>query len=132
MSELKPCPCPICGAELKIYSPEDWAPTFYDPDSGGDPYAANCDCGFSFQRNDYDYVEFIAALNRRTQPDQFPDPTKLMPQPTNADRIRAMSDEELHCFLLGFQTSTISDYKRGIMPNAEKCLDFLRQPAEEG
>jgi hypothetical protein len=52
--------------------------------------------------------------------------------PTNADRIRSMSDEELHCFLLGFQVSTISDYKRGIMPNAEKCLDFLQQPAEEG
>ena len=79
MSELKPCPCPICGAELKIYGPEDRSPTFYDPDSGGDPYAANCDCGFSFQRNDYDYAVFFAALNRRAQPDQLPDLTKLMP-----------------------------------------------------
>ena len=35
MSELKPCP--ICGGTLKIYSPEDWKPTFYDFDSGGDP-----------------------------------------------------------------------------------------------
>lgn len=72
MNELKPLPCPICGAELKIYGPEDWVPTFYDPDSGGDPYAANCDCGFSFQRNDYDYAEFIAALNRRAKPTNAP------------------------------------------------------------
>ena len=67
MSELKPRPCPICGAELKIYGPEDWEPSFYDPDSGGDPYEANCDCGFSFSTGTYDYAEFVAALNRRAQ-----------------------------------------------------------------
>ena len=65
MNELKPCP--ICGATLKIYSPEDWEPSFYDPDSGGDPYEANCDCGFSFSTGTYDYAEFVAALNRRAQ-----------------------------------------------------------------
>lgn len=72
MSELKPCPCPICGAELKIYGPEDWHPTFYDLDSGGDPYNAVCDCGFSFSTGTYDYAEFVAALNRRAQPENEP------------------------------------------------------------
>ena len=66
MSELKKCP--ICGATLKIYSPEDWKPTFYDPDSGGDPYNAVCDCGFQYSSGSYDYAEFVAALNRRAQP----------------------------------------------------------------
>ena len=68
MSELKPRPCPICGAELKIYGPEDWRPTFNDPDSGGEPYNAVCDCGFQYSNGSYDYIEFIACLNRRAQP----------------------------------------------------------------
>ena len=68
MSELKPRPCPICGAELKIYGPEDWRPTFNDPDSGGEPYNAVCDCGFKYSNMSYDYTEFIACLNRRAQP----------------------------------------------------------------
>jgi hypothetical protein len=38
IAELKPCP--FCGkeidAEKNVYIPErDWAPSFYDPDSGG-------------------------------------------------------------------------------------------------
>ena len=79
MSELKPCP--ICGATLKIYSPEDWKPTFYDPDSGGDPYNAVCDCGFSFSTGTYDYAEFVAALNRRAQ---------LANDPLTLDELRKM------------------------------------------
>ena len=72
MSELKPRPCPICGAELKIYGPEDWRPTFNDPDSGGEPYNAVCDCGFQYSNRSYDYTEFIACLNRRVQPANEP------------------------------------------------------------
>ena len=72
MSELKPRPCPICGAELKIYGPEDWRPTFNDPDSGGEPYNAVCDCGFQYSNWSYDYTEFIACLNRRAQPANEP------------------------------------------------------------
>lgn len=70
MSELKKCP--LCGAELKVYGPEDWKPTFYDPDSGGDPYTAVCDCGFNFHTNHYDYAEFVKAVNRRAQPENKP------------------------------------------------------------
>jgi len=72
MSELKPCPCPICGAALKIYRPEDWNPSFCDPDSGGDPYNAVCDCGFSFSTGTYDYAAFVSALNRRAEPANDP------------------------------------------------------------
>lgn len=68
MSELKPLPCPICGDELKIHGPEDWHPTPYDPDSGGDPYSAFCDCGFQYSNGSYDYSEFVLCLNRRAQP----------------------------------------------------------------
>ena len=31
---LAPC---MCGRTPKEHGPEDWKPTFYDPDSGGDP-----------------------------------------------------------------------------------------------
>ncbi len=62
--ELKPCP--FCGGEAQIVGgPEDWSPTFNDPDSGGDPIAVvckNCNCGlYCFE----DYEEAIAAWNRR-------------------------------------------------------------------
>lgn len=70
MSELKNCP--ICGAELKVHGPENWTPTFYDPDSGGDPHEAHCDCGFRFSTGTFDYAEFVAALNRRAQPENEP------------------------------------------------------------
>ncbi len=68
MSELK-C-CPICGKEIDIetdlYIPErDWKPTFYDPDSGGDPINIHCECGLEFSTGTYDWNEFIKAWNRR-------------------------------------------------------------------
>ena len=85
MSELKPCP--ICGATLKIYSPEDWKPTFYDPDSGGDPCNAVCDCGFQFSNGSYNYAEFVAALNRRAQPDN---------EPLTIDELRGMDGEPVY------------------------------------
>ena len=52
---------------------------------------------------------------------------------TNADRIRAMSDEELADFLdkceaMGYQDSSISRDKAG---NCMNMLDWLRQTAEE-
>lgn len=65
-------PCPICGKELTVHGPEDWTPSFYDPDSGGGPYSANCDCGFLFMTNHYDYAEFVEDLNLRAQPENKP------------------------------------------------------------
>lgn len=46
-------------------------------------------------------------------------------KPTNADRIRAMSDEELAEFLIDFENSFGTEYE-GVM----SCLDWL-QEAEE-
>ena len=44
---------------------------------------------------------------------------------SNADRIRSMSDEELAEFLSNFQ-----DIGGGLGP--ELCLEYIRQPAEDG
>ncbi len=47
---------------------------------------------------------------------------------TNADRIRAMSDEELGKFLYGYFWGRLP-----VLPNREeKLLDWLQQPVEEG
>ena len=60
-------------------------------------------------------------------------------KPTNADRIRAMRDEELAKMLTigegGFDCSTCEGLPdcRCCEQNCEKqCLNWLRQPAEEG
>ena len=58
-------PCPICGAKVNVHGPEDWQPTFYDPDSGGDPVSLDCECGMSFSIGSYDYQETYKAWNRR-------------------------------------------------------------------
>lgn len=62
----------------------------------------------------------------------------LAPPPTNADRIRAMSDEELAKMLTigqgGFDCSTCvetTDYRDCEQNCEEQCLKWLRQPAEE-
>lgn len=64
--------CPMCGSELKVHGPEDWKPTYSDPDSGGDPYSAHCDCGFEFSVGHCDWSEFVKACNRRPEPENKP------------------------------------------------------------
>lgn len=64
--ELKTCP--ICGKEIDIekdvYIPErDWKPSFYDPDSGGDPISVNCECGFRFCIATHDWKDFSDIWN---------------------------------------------------------------------
>jgi hypothetical protein len=61
--ELKPCP--LCDREVQVHGPEDWKPTFYDPDSGGDPYSFYCECGLVFYTNSCDYEEALEKWNRR-------------------------------------------------------------------
>ena len=64
MEQLKKCP--FCGGEVKIRGgAEDWAPTFYDPDSGGDPYYISCECGLSFSIDSYEIKELVIAWNTR-------------------------------------------------------------------
>ncbi len=59
-------PCPFCGGKAKIIGGvENWTPTSYDPDSGGDPIAVLCDsceCGLHYFE---DYGEAIKAWNKR-------------------------------------------------------------------
>ena len=59
-------PCPLCGMAVRVYGPDNWRPTFYDPDSGGDPVVLQCDCGLTFSINSYDYQETYDAWNNRT------------------------------------------------------------------
>lgn len=59
---LVPC---MCGRTPKEHGPEDWKPTFYDPDSGGDPVSIECECGVNFSIWSYDYYETRLAWNTR-------------------------------------------------------------------
>lgn len=63
-------PCPFCGnkiAESNMYIPErDWVPTYYDPDSGGEPIRIECECGLKFCIGTYNFEEFLESWNRRT------------------------------------------------------------------
>lgn len=58
---------------------------------------------------------------------------RIVAKETNADRIRAMSDEELADFLdkcegMGYSGSSVAKDKNG---HCVDMLDWLRQPAEE-
>jgi hypothetical protein len=59
--------CPFCGGEAEIIGgPENWNPTFYDPDSGGDPITIQCkSCGGCMGTSSYDYAEALATWNAR-------------------------------------------------------------------
>lgn len=59
---LLPC---MCGKTPKEHGPEDWKPTFYDPDSGGDPVSIECECGIDFSIGSYDYRETRLSWNTR-------------------------------------------------------------------
>lgn len=68
IAELKPCP--FCGKEIdtekNVYIPErDWAPSFYDPDSGGNPIAIHCECGLTFYTGTWDWKEAVEIWNKR-------------------------------------------------------------------
>jgi hypothetical protein len=59
-------PCPFCGKEVEVHGgAEEWTPTFYDPDSGGEPYYISCDCGLSYSIGYCDYKEFKDTWNNR-------------------------------------------------------------------
>lgn len=58
-------PCPLCGRDVTMYGPDDWKPSFTDPDSGGDPVNLVCECGIMFSIGSYDYQETYDVWNRR-------------------------------------------------------------------
>lgn len=51
---------------------------------------------------------------------------------TNADRIRAMSDEELVDFIQHIRTNTLLAEVLGVPVPREKDLEFVRQPVKDG
>lgn len=62
--------CPFCGKEVEVHGGnEEWTPTLYDPDSGGDPYYINCDCGLHFSIGYCDYKDIETAWNNRVKED---------------------------------------------------------------
>ena len=90
-------PCPFCGGEADI---EEIPGSPFT----NDPYmwAVGCEeCNIGWYEETKE--EAIAAWNRRAGDD-----TNVA---TNADRIRSMSDEELHKFLLDFEAGNI-DYAK--------------------
>ena len=61
---LLPC---MCGRTPTEHGPEEWHPTFYDPDSGGGPVSIECECGVSFSIGSYDYHKTRLAWNTRAE-----------------------------------------------------------------
>lgn len=64
---------------------------------------------------------------------KFPCSHKVEPPkpPTNADRIRAMTDEELLGFLIQVQDATINRFAKFELPNYNALADWLQQPSGE-
>ena len=60
---------------------------------------------------------------------EYEDKEEKQPK-TNADRIRAMSDEELSVFLWGFEKQEIAMDGEYFL-NRNKITEWLKQPAEE-
>lgn len=60
--------CPKCFERVIVRGPDDWEPTFYDPDSGGDPYEFDCGCGLAFSTYKYDFNEALSDWNTRPAP----------------------------------------------------------------
>ena len=122
-------PCPLCGSEANIVGgPEDWHPTSYDPDSGGDPYSivcTGCECGMVLAFWDID--EAIAAWNRRA--DHSGEANGMV---SNADKIRNMSDEELAIFLQTVKCrGAAAEACDAFWEDISYEIDWLRQPAKE-
>ena len=55
-----------------------------------------------------------------------------IPVPTNADRIRAMSDEELADFIQHIRTNTLLAEALCVPVSRETDLEFVRQPVKDG
>lgn len=60
--------CPKCFKPVTVRGPEDWQPTFHDPDSGGDPYSFECKCGLVFSTYKYDFKAALSDWNTHPAP----------------------------------------------------------------
>lgn len=68
-SEHKLKSCPLCGRRVELVDgPEFWTPSYYDPDSGGNPYLLRCKCGVEFKDKKYrEYKDFVKKWNKRVR-----------------------------------------------------------------
>ena len=110
MSELKKCP--FCGGIPAVV------------EDGYKAIAVHCfNCGADITAESEKKAR--AAWNRRTGKD--------INVPTNADRIRSMSDEELARELLAMYLHGHCDCneENGICITEQSLLDWLKQPAKE-
>lgn len=107
--------CPFCGKEVKVHGGvEEWKPTFYDPDSGGDPYSIHCDCGLEFSIGYCDYEEFQNAWNKRA------DEISKHGIRVILNRGKALKDEyewliELNDDSLSYQVKTRNDVQNALL-----------------
>lgn len=120
MSDLQPCP--ICGKQLKVHGPEDWKPSFYDPDSGGGPYCFVCDCGFHFDTDTYNYQEAVERANGRVAV-------------SDVMHVREMNNDELVELFREIYCAGQDDesaYQYGIKQNSFIWdVDWLQKPWKE-
>lgn len=57
--------CPLCGKSVEVHGgQEEWSPTYNDPDSGGEQYHIDCECGLRLG-GFYDIEDIIRAWNNR-------------------------------------------------------------------
>ena len=109
-------PCPFCGREAILES---------NKLRYGTIYSAYCQkCGAEIAR--FSEHEAISAWNRRTGKD--------INVPTNADRIRSLSDEELAVWLVGATVcERVCDEDEYCHGNecVERVTRWLKQPAKE-
>jgi len=128
-------PCPFCGGEVKLMAiAGEPYPPIYEVDianitvESDDICYVHCPtCGANWHielRIDAFPLKTIAAWNRRA--DHLPDAAKMV---SNADRIRSMSDEELHKFLLDFEAGNI-DYAKTFCDLCCKDATLERKSAD--
>ena len=67
----------------------------------------------------------ISALQQQDVTDKY------VGEMTNADRIRAMTDEELIGFLMKVQDAAINRFAKFELPNYNALADWLQMPAED-
>ena len=84
-----------------------------------------CDCEFRYKCDDTQNV--LTAFVKCSRREEFMNSENRKKPATNADRIRAMSDEEMATELI----NTIFDLCEDGVPREDYVLNWLRQPAEE-
>ena len=125
--------CPICGKEVKVHGGvEEWKPTFYDPDSGGDPYYIHCDCGLKFSNGYCEYEDFQNAWNTRA------DEISKHGIRVILNKAKALKDEyewlmELNDDNLAYQVQTRNDMQNALLELfrfVDDVNDLLSTPEE--